>query len=234
MHHADPLLGRGLFHFGFWIWECGTFAIRNANCGIITKEEKVSQSISATTIWTKELIIGASARKALGVGLFFMLTALGAFVRIPLPWTPVPITLQTLFVLLAGLALGGTLGGASSLCYLAIGSLGLPIFAGAAGGLSQVAGPTGGYLIAFPIASWVVGRAAGREAGWLMASLAVLLGTLVIYVLGAGNLAVILNCGPGKAFQLGVLPFVVGDALKAALALGIYQGYRTRLKELFR
>ena len=194
----------------------------------------MSQSITATTIWTRELIVGISFRKALGVGLFFVLTALGAFVRIPLPWTPVPVTLQTLFVLLGGLALGGGLGSLSGLAYLGIGALGLPIFAGAAGGFGVLGGPTGGYLIAFPIASWVVGRAAGREAGWLRASLALLLGTLVIYILGAGNLAIILNCGPGKAFQLGVLPFVVGDALKAALALGLYQGCRARLKELFR
>ena len=194
----------------------------------------MSQSISATTIWTRELVIGASAKKVMGVGLFFVLMALGAFVRIPLPWTPVPVTLQTLFVLLGGLALGGGLGSLSGLAYLGIGALGLPIFAGAAGGFGVLSGPTGGYLIAFPIASWVVGRAAGREAGWLRASLALLLGTLVIYILGAGNLAIILNCGLGKAFQLGVLPFVVGDALKAALALGIYQGHRKRLEELFR
>lgn len=194
----------------------------------------MSQSISATTIRTRELIFGTSFRKALGVGLFFVLTTLGAFVRIPLPWTPVPVTLQTLFVLFGGLAQGGGLGSLSGLAYLGIGALGLPIFAGAAGGLGVLAGPTGGYLIAFPIASWVAGRAAGSKAGWLRASLALLLGTLVIYVLGAGNLAIILNCGPGKAFQLGVLPFVVGDALKAALALGIYQGCRTRLEELFR
>ena len=194
----------------------------------------MSQTIAVESLWNREVIASAAGRKVLGVGLFFVLTALGAFVRIPLPWTPVPITLQTLFVLLSGLALGGGLGSLSGLAYLGIGALGLPIFAGAAGGLSQVAGPTGGYHIAFPIASWVVGRAAGREAGWFRASLAVLLGTLVIYVLGAGNLAIILNCGPGKAFQLGVLPFVVGDALKAALALGLYQGCRARLKELFR
>ena len=168
------------------------------------------------------------------MGLFLLLLALGAFVRIPLPWTPVPVTLQTLFVLLAGLALGGSLGSLSGLAYLGIGALGLPIFAGAAGGLGVLAGPTGGYLIAFPIASWIIGRISGRGAGWLRASLAMLLGTLVIYALGAGNLAVLLHCGPGKAIQLGVLPFVAGDALKAALALGIYQSCRTRLEELFR
>ncbi len=194
----------------------------------------MSQTIAVESLWSREVIASAAGRKVLGVGLFFVLTALGAFVRIPLPWTPVPITLQTLFVLLSGLALGGGLGSLSGLAYLGIGALGLPIFAGAAGGLGVLAGPTGGYLIAFPIASWVVGRVAGRKAGWLRVSLAVLLGTLVIYILGAGNLAVILNCGPGKAFQLGVLPFVVGDALKAALALGLYQGCRARLKELFR
>jgi len=193
----------------------------------------MSPSISATTIWTRELVISAAARKALGAGLFLVLLALGAFVRIPLPWTPVPITLQTLFVLLAGLALGGNLGSLSGLAYLGIGALGLPIFAGAAGGLGVLAGPTGGYLVAFPIASWIIGRIAGREAGWLRATLAMLLGTLVIYALGAGNLAIILHCGPGKAIQLGALPFVAGDALKAALALGIYQSYRARLKTLF-
>jgi len=194
----------------------------------------VSQSITATTIWTRELIVGISFRKALGVGLFFVLTALGAFVRIPLPWTPVPVTLQTLFVLLGGLALGGGLGSLSGLAYLGIGALGLPIFAGAAGGFGVLAGPTGGYLIAFPIASWVVGRTVGNDAGWLKAFFALLLGTLVIYALGVAHLLAVLHCGPVRAIQLGALPFLPGDAVKVAAALGLYQSYRTRLAVLFK
>jgi biotin transport system substrate-specific component len=194
----------------------------------------MSQTIAVESLWNREVIASAAGRKVLGVGLFFMLTALGAFVRIPLPFTPVPITLQTLFVLLSGLALGGTLGGASSLCYLAIGSLGLPIFAGAAGGLSQVAGPTGGYLLAFPLASWAVGRVVGNDAGWLKAFSALLLGTLVIYALGVAHLIAVLHCGPVRAIQLGALPFLPGDAVKIAAALGLYQSYRTRLAVLFK
>ena len=194
----------------------------------------MSQTIAVESLWNREVIASAAGRKVLGVGLFFVLTALGAFVRIPLPWTPVPITLQTLFVLLSGLALGGTMGGASSLCYLAIGSLGLPIFAGAAGGLSQVAGPTGGYLLAFPLASWAVGRVVGNDAGWLKAFFALLLGTLVIYALGVAHLTAVLHCGPMRAIQLGALPFLPGDAVKVAAALGLYQSYRTRLAVLFK
>ncbi len=195
----------------------------------------MNQSVSVPSVWTRELISSAALRKALGASLFLLLTALGAFVRIPLPFTPVPVTLQTLFVLLAGLALGGGLGVVSEACYVALGALGLPLFAGAAGGLAVLAGPTGGYLVAFPIAAWVTGRVAGSEkASWPRVLLALIAGTLVIYALGVAQLTVVLQAGLVKGIQLGALPFLPGDAVKIAVALVLYQSYRTRLARRFK
>jgi biotin transport system substrate-specific component len=193
----------------------------------------MSQSLAIPSIWTKDLISSLWLRKAIGVSLFVLLTALGAFVRIPLPWTPVPVTLQTFFVLLSGLALGGTLGIVSEATYLAIGALGLPLFAGAAGGLAVLAGPTGGYLVAFPIAAWAVGWIAGRDkSSWPRVLLALLAGTLVIYALGVTQLMVVLHSGWVRGIQLGALPFLPGDGVKIAAALGIYQGWRKHLEGL--
>ena len=195
----------------------------------------MSQSIAISTVWNRDLIASSVLRKVLGVGLFVLLTSLGAFVRIPLPWTPVPITLQTFFVVLSGLILGGTLGIVSEVSYLAIGALGLPLFAGALGGLAVLAGPTGGYLMAFPIAAWVVGRIGCREkTSWLRAFVALIAGTIVIYLLGVSQLTFVLHTSWAKGFQLGALPFLPGDALKIVAALGVYQGWQTRMGRLFR
>lgn len=194
----------------------------------------MSQSMTMASFWSKDLISDLTLRKTIGVSLFVLLTALGAFVRIPLPWTPVPITLQTFFVLLAGLALGGTLGILSEACYLAIGALGVPLFAGAAGGLSILTGPTGGYLMAFPIAAWAAGWITGRDKrNWLRTTLALIAGLLVIYALGVTQLAVVLHFGWVKGVQIGVLPFLPGDAVKIVAALGLYQSFRTRFVRLF-
>ena len=97
------------------------------------------------------------ATRAAGILAFALLTALGAFVRIPLPFTPVPVTLQTFFVLAAGIYLGSRDAALSQLGYLAIGAVGLPVFAGGGAGFGHFLGVTGGYLIAFPIAAAMVG-----------------------------------------------------------------------------
>jgi biotin transport system substrate-specific component len=159
------------------------------------------------------------------------LIALGAFlvaalaqVRIPLPFTPVPLTGQTFAVLLVGAALGSVRGAAALALYTTMGALGLPFFAGGASGLAYMSGPTLGYLIGFVAAAYVVGLLAerGLERSVRTSLVPFLAGTLVIYLFGAGWLAVLF--GIGQAITLGVLPFLVGDALKlllAALALPV-------------
>ena len=155
-----------------------------------------------------------------GVAAFALLTALGAFIRIPLPFTPVPVTLQTFFVVLAGVYLGGRDGAASQLAYLAVGATGLPVFAGGAG-VAHVLGATGGYLLAFPIVAWLVG-AMLRPGDRLPRTLAVLLAAkLVIFGLGTAWLAQVLGVGAERAIALGVLPFLPGTVLKLAAATAL-------------
>jgi biotin transport system substrate-specific component len=162
---------------------------------------------------------------ALVVG-FALLTALAAQVVIPLGFTPVPITGTTFAVLLSGAVLGARRGAAAQLLYVALGALGLPFFAEASGGWEVATGATGGYIIGFVVAAWVVGTLAdrGQDRSIATAIPAFLAGTIVIYALGAGWLAVHLGVpltaavGEPSAVALGITPFLVGDVLKAVLA----------------
>jgi biotin transport system substrate-specific component len=146
-----------------------------------------------------------------------------AQVEIPLPFTPVPITGQTFGVLLVGAALGSKRGAASLASYLVMGIFGLPFFAGGAHGLTIVVGATGGYLIGFVAAAYAIGLLAerGLERSLGTSLLPFLVGTIIIYACGVTWLAVVLG-SLSKAVAAGLLPFLIGDALKlvaAALAL---------------
>ena len=147
-----------------------------------------------------------------------LLVALLAQVRIPLPFTPVPLTGQTFAVLLVGATLGSKRGAGSMMLYTVIGALGFPVFAGSAAGIAYLAGPTLGYLVGFVVAAFVIGKLAerGLERNLRTSLLPFFIGTLVIYAFGAGWLAILF--GVEKALALGVLPFIVGDVIKLALA----------------
>lgn len=162
-----------------------------------------------------------AARWAAGIVGFAVLTALGARVAVPLPGTPVPFTFQVMAVLLAGYLLGPTAGAASQALYLAAGASGLPVFA-AGGGAAYLLGPTGGHLMAFPLAAALVGLAATRRSGlaWHAGGLAA--GVAAIYAGGAAWLGVVVD--HEAALAAGVVPFLLMDALKAALALAIGRG----------
>lgn len=151
---------------------------------------------------------------------FALLTGFSALWEIPLGFTPVPVTGQTLAVLLAGATLGLKAGAASQMLYLAMGIVGMPFFAGGASGWEVVTGPTVGYLIGFVLASALVGRRAEAMADRkVRTSLpAFVAGSLVIYACGMFGLMVVAGMGLGQAFTLGVVPFLVGDALKAVAA----------------
>ena len=156
-------------------------------------------------------------RYATGIVVLAGASAVAAYIRIPLPFSPVPITLQTGVVLVAGATLGIAGGGASQMLYLVVGLLGAPIFA-ASGGL---AGPTVGYLLGFVPAAMLIGWVARR--GWQLPRLAgaMVLATALIYICGVVGLVLTTGIGWSAAVATGVLPFLPGDLLKLAGALGV-------------
>ncbi len=165
-----------------------------------------------------ELVPDRNVRRVLAVGAFALATALGAHVAVPL--TPVPVTLQTLFVILAGALLGPSLGAASQLAYLGMGMAGLPVFAGGFG-LAYLAGPTGGYLLAFPATAFVAGivarRAPRSAAGAVLLFVGLFLASLVTLGGGTGWLAAMTG-DLERAVAIGLVPFLLGDVLKVGLA----------------
>ncbi len=162
-------------------------------------------------------------RDLLLVGGFSVFTALCAQASFHIPITPVPITLQTLAVLLTGAALGSRRGALAMLLYLAEGAAGLPVFAGGTGGFVHLIGFTGGYLWSYPFAALVTGLLCERrlDRRFLTSALAMLPGTLVIYAFGVLWLAVSLHLNLLTAFMLGMVPFIPGDLIKLVIAAAL-------------
>lgn len=172
------------------------------------------------------------ARDIALIALFTALTAAVSSFKIPLPM--VPITLQTLMVLLSGLMLGPVRGALSQLAYVVIGAAGLPVFAGWVGGMQALVGPSGGYLYGFIVAAFVTGLIANffkkkagitKMAGILIASL---IGTSLILAMGAAFMVLILKVPAAVALGKGVIPFIPGDLIKVALASFIYLAVEQR------
>jgi biotin transport system substrate-specific component len=163
--------------------------------------------------------------------------ALAAQVAVPLPFTVVPLTLQPLAVLVVGGLLGAAGGAAALALYLAAGAAGLPVFAGGAAGALHLVGPTGGYLLAFPVAAavtgWLSRRADGRTGRPVIALvlLASVLGMVVIHVGGISQLA-LLTGNPAAAFRLGFVPFFTNDLVKVGLAALLILLLRPRLRSI--
>jgi biotin transport system substrate-specific component len=154
--------------------------------------------------------------------LFSGLVAASARLRIPLPFTPVPITGQTFAVLFTGAVLGGRRALLTLLLYLAEGAAGLPVFAGGLSGAIHLIGPTGGYLISYPLAAGCAGLLA--ERGWdrtpVRAACAMTLASGIIFLLGVLWLAHFVG-GIGHAVTMGLLPFLPGEVIKIALAAAL-------------
>lgn len=189
----------------------------------------MSTSRSTWSQWSRtELVSSRPARQAIGVLVFAIATALSAKISLPLPGTPVPFTFQPMVVLLAGGLLGARLGAASQVAYLAMGMIGLPVFV-AGGGAAYLLGPTGGYLMAYPLAAFVVGSL--TRGGALSTVLALLAGLGVIYTGGVAWLAAIGSFD--WAVVVGLRPFVLADLVKVALAAVVVARLRERSRELF-
>lgn len=166
--------------------------------------------------------------KALWISLFAILTAVGA--QIEIPQQPVPFTLQTFFVLLTGAFLGRYSGSLSMLLYLLLGSIGLPIFSGGAFGIGKILGPTGGYLLAFPIAAAAIGYLVElrREYWWILISM--FFGSLIIFVGGTVQLNYVYFHDWSRSFQSGFLIFSLWDGVKIVAASSIVHYYYRRIK----
>lgn len=168
-------------------------------------------------------------RRTIAVGLGAIVVAAAAQVVVPVPFSPVPMTLQPLAVLGVGGLLGAAAGLGALVLYLLLGILGLPVFAAGGSGAWHLLGPTGGYLLAFPIAAAVTGalvrpvtESAGRVGAGavLRVLLACALGMVVIHAGGVAQLA-LLGGDPAVAFRVGFVPFLTGDLLKVGLAAAL-------------
>lgn len=154
-------------------------------------------------------------KKYILTGLFAALTAIGAYIYLPLPVSPVPITLQMFFTFMAGGILGKRYGFLSQLIYLMLGAVGLPVFAGGLGGIGVLFGPTGGYILGFLLAGYISGY--GKNS-FFQKVLFMLLGLLTIYLLGITVLMINTKITFLNALSVGVLPFLIGDLIKISLA----------------
>lgn len=158
------------------------------------------------------------------------LMATGAYIAIPVG--PVPIVLQNLFVMLAALLLGGKWGFISVCVYLLAGAVGLPVFAGGTGGLGKFVGPTGGYLIGFALAAYLIGIISEKGEGRLVVDICgMVLGTIVIYAFGVSWLKVVTGMSLTKAIAVGMAPFLLGDVLKIIAAGSIVKALRPMIAE---
>jgi biotin transport system substrate-specific component len=157
---------------------------------------------------------------------FAALISLSAIVSIPIPYSPVPITLQVLAIYLTTTLLGPVYGALACLIYLVIGAAGLPVYAGANSGVSILLGPTGGYLFSYPIAALLGGlvsrrRSNSRRSDIVRVSIASAVALVVIYAMGVVWLGAYLRTDLFKAVLLGAVPFIPVDVAKAFVAIPI-------------
>ena len=163
----------------------------------------------------------------LEICVFTTLMVLSAYLRIPVPGSPVPVTLQVLIVLLAPLMIGAAKGALSQVFYLSLGAAGLPVFAGGAAGFAYLFGPTGGYLIAFLFTPILIGFLKGKKTHHIIhLCLVLLLGVMLIHTLGIIWLSVSLGVALKHAFIMGSAPFLIWDLLKIVLALATLKVHR--------
>ncbi len=170
-----------------------------------------------------DVVPAVRARDAALVLAAAALTAASAQISIPVPGSPVPVTGQTFAVLLSGAALGANRGAAAMSLYVLLGLVGLPVYADASSGWSVVWGATGGYLIGFVIAAYVLGRLAEARLDRTAWKALPIFGvaSLIVFGIGVPWLAVAADVSLAKAVDLGFTPFILGGVLKAALAAAL-------------
>ena len=164
------------------------------------------------------------------VGLFTAVIAIMAQISIPMP-LGVPMTMQTFAITLAAIILGAKLSTISSLIYILLGAIGLPVLAGFSGGISKFVGPTGGFLISFPIMAFIIGYAVDHRSAFKGAFVVGLIaGTVVNYIVGIAMFCILTQSSVAVGFTACVLPFIPTAIIKAILAALIGFPIRKRLK----
>ena len=158
------------------------------------------------------------------------LVAVCAHISLPLPFTPVPLTLQTFAVILVGMTLGPVVGFSAMVLYLAQGAVGLAVFTPhGPGGVAQLMGPTAGFLFSYPLAAasagWVVRALGNRRSRFIRAVVAGCVASIIIFTLGAGWLATLLHLNASATWHLAIAPFLPGEAIKVTAAVGIYSTF---------
>jgi len=198
---------------------------------------KINGRHDSVSILKREISFGREANILFGVTAFAFLTAVGAYLRLPLPFTPVPVTLQVFFVLLCAATLGPVYGSVSQGLYLALGAAGLPMFSAGGVGFAHLLGPTGGYILGFIAAQSAVGLIMRRgklaAAGPFRAASAMAAGIIVIYAFGVLHLKAVTGVGIGEAISLGAMPFIPADLAKGVVAAAIILKTKKRVSEIF-
>ncbi|EYE89369.1 bioY protein [Fervidicella metallireducens AeB] len=157
------------------------------------------------------------------IGVFAALTCILAQISIPIPFSPVPITLQVFAVCISAVILGKKLGTMSQVIYILLGVVGTPVFAGFSGGLDKILGPTGGFILSFPVMAFIIGSFVERKQSFLNTFIALIISLFVCYLIGTLQLSFIMKLSIEKALSLAVIPFIPLDLLKiiAAALLGL-------------
>ncbi|HSQ89924.1 biotin transporter BioY [Romboutsia sp.] len=159
-----------------------------------------------------------SIRDLIICSLFASVTAILAQISIPIPFTTVPLTMQVFAIMLCGMLLGSKLGFISQVIYLLIGAIGMPVFAQMRGGLGVLLGPTGGFLVSFPIAAFIVGYFSQKYKSKLSVILGMVLGLVIIYIIGTLQFCLITKVSFMSGIMACVLPFAFTDLIKIGLA----------------
>jgi len=159
-----------------------------------------------------------SIRDLIICSLFASITAILSQIAVPIPFTTVPLTMQVLAVMLCGMLLGGKLGFISQIIYLLIGAIGIPVFAQMSGGPGVIFGPTGGFLISFPIVAFIVGHFSQQHKSKISVMLGLILGLVTIYIIGTVQFCLITKMSFISGLMACVLPFVFIDLIKIGLA----------------
>jgi len=184
---------------------------------------------SALNILSRDIAMPKWLINMLTVMTGVVLLTLGAYVRIPLGYTPVPVTLQTFFVLYLSARFPGKLGFYAVCSYIGIGIAGAPVFQGYGSGFIQMLGPTGGYLLGFMAASYFISSMADKYSSKVSAFFVFLLAEVIIYGAGVAHLAVMFRMSLAGAVILGCIPFIPGEIVKLFSAFLLYRKNANRI-----
>ncbi|MEY8000553.1 biotin transporter BioY [Clostridium sp. Mt-5] len=159
-----------------------------------------------------------SVKEMSTAAIFTAITAILAQISIPLPFTPVPITFQIFAVYISAIILGSRLGTLSQIIYLLLGAIGIPVFASFTGGLQTIVGPSGGFLISYPIISYIIGKISEKDLNPIMSILGLIVSLIICYSIGTIQFHFVTNVPIQKSILLCVAPFVPLDTAKIIVA----------------